>query len=494
MAGFFPHTGIAYGDYTALSMSAASGILDSICADISNSGGSVNGWSLFADHRTTYPNPYSIYVPNNGRWTNSANSSNASWTFVSNSAFFYGSAGSGYATPISFPLYNTATAPLQISPDGGTTWYSASFSSWGGFTVGSTGSLDRPYAGATTFTRDLICRMGSSIVLKCDSTSSRDFYVEIGMPASGNVGLATLFIRAYEVYTSPTSGSDRILSNYSQTEAIRVGPNIYGPGTGSDIQYVLCLYPDAFLFWASAFACPISTMYYVGNLDTTEGAAYSGDQGALWAGCSDTSYSGMLKSSGDVFTTQHRFFGNSLMNRTVDNRSAWTDMSAYHNENIRQNATYQIKARGRAYCDWQWGSSVNYDGLVELLPLDVYQAGYSSTTYYSAGSGIWIAHEFFRGKLKYLKTFSTSPVSRNLVTHPTADGTKYICLRTSHNVNGRGATTVYHVNEDNNMTVEAPSSFAQPGMVLGSYSEFNVGASAQPAYQSVMRHFAMPIL
>lgn len=489
MAGFFPHTGFAYGDYTALSMSAASGILDSICADISNSGGSVNGWSLYADYRTG--STLTAWVPNNGRWMNQTNQQQGSWTFTSGSPFVVGEASYGYGAAVAFPVYNTGTG-LLISVDS-TTWYTASYYTWAGFNGRGSASLDRPYAGASTYTLNLYMKAPASIVLKCASTSSRDFYVEIGMPASGNMGAAALIIRPWERFDTVTS-SARFLGNYGQMDAIRLGYNFYGVGTGSDTQYVMCLYPDAFVFWMSTLGSPEATVYYVGNLDTSEGAAIPADKGACWAGTTDTSYSGLLKASGPIFGTQFIFFGNSMMNRTIDEQPAWTDMDVYHVENIRRASTYQVKARGRAYCDWPWGFTVNYDGKVELLPLDVYQAGYGATTYYNSMAGCWSAREFFRGKLKYMYTFATSPASQNLVTHPGDGGIKYMCLRAGRNANGRGSTTIYHVDEDFDMSVDAPSSFAQAGIIISNYSEYSTSTAAQVAYGSIMRYFAVPIL
>lgn len=491
MAGFFPHVGISYGDYTALSMSTPKSILDDIVADISGAGGTVNGWSVYRDLRNSTGTLQGFYVHNNGRWTNTTTGNNSAWTFTSGSPFFVGGTTVGYATPLSLPVYNTGTASMQISVDG-TTWYSASYYSWAGFAGMSTGSLDRPYAGSTGNTANLLFRCPSTLVLKCASTSSRDFYIELSMPASGNSPTGLLMVRPWELYPAASGGT---AANYGCIDSLKIGTDFYGAATGSDLQYVMCLYPDAFCIWVATAGSAVATMYYAGNLDTvTEGAAISADKGAMWYGCTDNTYSGILKNSGDLPTTQFKFWGNSMMNRSVNELQAGNDMAAGHNEIVRKNATYQIKARGRAYCDWPWQSSVNYDGKVELLPLDVYNAGYSSTTYYSGDAGCYGAREQYRGTLKYLKTFSTCPASKNLVTHPAAGGVKYLCLRAGHNANGRGGTTPYRMHEDFMMSNDAPSAFSQPGIIMGPISEFYMGASAVAAYGSYLRYFAIPIL
>jgi len=486
MAGFFPHTGIAFGDYTALTTSFASGILDSIVADV---GAGVNGWTVYDDQRrnTVTGTMPTMYVANNGRWSN-GNTGAQSWRFVTNSVYFSGNASYGHSTAQQIPLYNTGTAGLQISVDA-ITWYSAGFWSGGGLTGDGAGILDRPFQGASVNTTNLYMRCPASIVLKCASTASRDFYVQIAMPASGNSGPA-LFFRTLETWNSG-SGTG---GGWGAWEGMRLGIAMYGAPTGSNTQYVMCLYPEAFFFWMGTNGTSKATSFYAGNLDTSDGAAISADKGALWSGMSDTSYSGMLKAPGSIWNTTNKWFGNSLLNRSTTNEPASAVVDAYHSTNIRKNASYSTKVRGRSYIDYPWQASVNYDGQVELLDIEIYNAGRTDDVNYDGGAGIWEAREQFRGTIRYLKTFGTNPISKHLVTHQIAGGgTKYICLRAGVTLDGRGGeATVQH--QDFMVTMDQSSHFTGPTVAIGQAGEIYLGPSPAPAYGNRIRYLAMPIL
>src|SRR5512140_191782 len=113
MAGFFPHTGIINGGYTALAPSSYTNILSDIVTDI---GAGVNGWTVFDDQRAPGGGATSIYVAHQ-RGFASGGYTSATFTFTNASATVV-----GYMMPT---FREVIVGTTQISLDQ-TNWYTIS--------------------------------------------------------------------------------------------------------------------------------------------------------------------------------------------------------------------------------------------------------------------------------------------------------------------------------------------------------------------------------
>jgi hypothetical protein len=443
MAGFFPHIGeTSVGGYTPLPTVHVTGILDSIVTDV---GAGVNGWTVHDDMRTAGASyPWVVYLWNNGRYTNSTNGINQSWTFTNGSPYSWGNASMGYnyaASISSGEASMTATVPTsswpQISVDN-VNWYRAAYTNWAYPQV--TATLDRNFAQSTTYTYNLLCRLEKYIVLKCTSTT-KTFYVVIGhMP-----GTAWLYVQPFEDWNSTT----HVGTYGGQIEVIK-GAYFDNNATvtttytaNCPVQYVMCLYPEAMFFWIKQLHLypiatpPVSDMaaaFYVGNLDTT--GIKASDPDAVWFGASDTSYTGMRTHGGVDHATAWVQWGASQCLRTR-NGSIWQAWNSYHAWAPKDNC-YTFVPRGRPYTR-NLAAPVNttIDNNYQILDVDIYQAGCNDGDTNSFGADA--CSEGRRGTVRYLKVPAFNPSGLHLSTFgPSQDGNTYMMIMCGYPFLGAG--------------------------------------------------------
>ena len=488
MAGFYPHVGtdVAGAGFTALPTTSSYSLLESIVSDINLAGGTINGWTVYdnmIDSGASYPAGF--YAFNNGRLTNATNSSITSWTFTSGSNKMvsdYRYSYNPYNT-LSYP-WDTGTLPNSasyISVDG-TNWYRAVASTWA---VMMTATLDRNYAGATTFTRDLQVRCTKYIVLRCTNTT-RTFYVMIAQISE----TAIYFVRIYESWNSTTHTG----ANFSNTEMIR--PNIWNYGylqgaasKRAQMQYVLCLYSNAMVLWTSAVDYPYPQMIYVGNLDTS--GVKSFDEDALWFGSTDTSYSGLLAGRGTLtfYGQPNVYFGSSQCIRSWAGTN-WAGCNTY-NEGIGGEVLCQVVPRGRTYINNFVSPSLSNKSRIEMCDIDVYNAGANNDNYNPAMA---LAADTRRGMIRYVKIPVTNPANMNLATTgPSQDGNQYMMLKVNKPITGAGTGIVdggaaSFMTQDSAATNVA-SSFCQVSGLDGQFADIKVTTSNI----SLFRYFLVPI-
>jgi hypothetical protein len=493
MPGFFAHTGNSHGSYTALPVVPGSGILDSIVTDIA---GGVNGWTVYDDQRTAGTGTTMVVNAfNQGMFRNSVTTVSAAWTVVSGSGIMIGSTSQGYNAAYGFG--GTSTDPVDISFDG-TNWYTCYYSAWPNDKV--TGTLDRNYAQASAFTNKLKLRCRSYIVLEC-SSSQKTFYVQIGLK-KGNIGGPMLFTRAYESWS---------LSSHTGTMPGQMEvffPYVAPVADASKVQYVLCLYPNAIFLWMDGVNTQngqyqlCASCMYIGNLDTSQFRA-APDPNALWAGWSNTSYSGIQISKTDAFNLGWQFWGNGMCLRTRGG-SPWLPVTDYHvptpNTHISPYVYYQFVPRGRTYLEFMTGGTINSAGKTLLCSADIYQGSAQSayvTQYYTNNEGP-PTYEGVRGELRYLKIPVTSPVGQHLRTWgPMQDGRTYIILRTAA-VHWMGNGATQQGGGDAAASLAIPSSFARvippsstaAGRPIGDAWSGTINGNTA----SQWRFFAMPVL
>jgi len=504
MAGFFPHIGnTSVGGYTSLPTVHVTGILDSIVTDV---GAGVNNWTVHDDQRTTgVTYPWAAYLWNNGRYTNSNSALNTVWTFQNGSPYTWGdgSVGFNYAASISSgETHMTGILPTgswpPISVDN-VTWYRAAYTIWAYPKV--TATLDRNYAGSTTSTRDLWVRFEKYVVLKCNSTTKTFYQLIAQMP-----GCSILYTQTFEDWNNTTHVG-------TQGGQIEIARGCYwdnrGPSLGDmEVQYIMCLYPEAMFFWihdiypGQTVTEPVNVMataFYAGNLDTT--GISTTDKDALWFGCSDTSYSGFRVTGGVDHLTQWVQWGASQCLRTQGG-SVWQNYNSYHLWGQRDNM-YSFVPRGRSYVKCLGSPTLTRDNNFSILDVDIYQCGFNDDQGSIYGNGMEMASEGRRGMLRYLKVPAFNPSGMHLATFgPSQDGRTYIMIMCGYpfpgNANAVDGSAGSLIAQDINCSLYAPSSFAEscgPFGAAGKYANPNCDIIATAgAGHYLYRYLMMPMI
>jgi hypothetical protein len=432
---------------------------------------------------------------NGGMFKNANSTTNVAWTATSGTSIVKGSHVNGYN--VAYGFGGTNTAPVDISFDG-TNWYTAYYSSWPNDMV--TATLDRNFAQASTATNKLKLRCKSYIVLQC-SSSQKTFYVQIGLKA-GNFGGPMLYTQPYESWslgshTGTTPGQMECLWAYPAPTA-----------DNGKVRYILCLYPEAIFLHLDGVQttfgvnqCLANSMY-VGNLDTSVFRTGS-DPNALWAGWSNTSFSGVTLSRGETYNVGWSFWGNGMCLRTRGG-SAWVPVTDYHvptpNVHISPFAYCQFIPRMRTYAEFETGATVTTSGKTLLSTIDIYQGGATGppSTYFATNNEGPCSQEGARGELRYLKVPVTNPSGQHLKTWgPMQDGKTYIIIRHAPyhwSANGNIAQVAFEVGGSNNVASSFgrahPASLAMTNKALGDIWQSSQASSCAVAY----RWLAMPVL
>jgi len=476
MAGFYPHIGSITRDFTTLPLIEGTGVLNAIVTDI---GAGVNGWTIYDDMRNQTGSMPIYYAFANGVFKQDTTTRTFAWTSTSGSSNIYGYQPYGFN-----PAYAIVMDPgrQDISFDG-TNWYTAYYSAWPNNYVSAT--LDRNFAQASTQTQYLQMRSKSYLVLKC-SSSIKDFYVQISAMNSPTL----LYTRVWESWNSAT----HVGTNGGQTEILRGYAEMIGNST---VQHraIFFFYPDACLIWwggVHGSGSWAQSMMYAGNLDTT--GIRAADTGALWAGWSDTSYSGFSQTGGNVWATMWQFWGGSQCLRTL-NGETWSDATGFHTWNKTTHTNcYQFVPRGKTYIHNIFNPGVDRASRVLFCDVDIYQGGITSD---GTTCGLFNAHEGRRGVLRYLKVPITNPMDMDYcVFGPAQDGNSYIMIRTIMNWGGiPGPNAPGWTNLDfGHSSNYSPSSFSLPPVACGVSGVGQSAGIAATANGVMFRYFLMPLL
>ena len=460
MAGFFAHISGAGVGFTCLAEATYSGVLDSIVADVSASGGA-NGWTVYDDQRVSGTGNFLVGLGNIGGYDAGPSNAYCDWNSGSSTANVANSrwnnnGGNGAGTE----LYPGKT---NISFDA-KNWYLVNTLPGlsGGSNTNWSFALSTNYSGTTFTAQPYYVKLQKYIVLKC-SHAQKDFYVLLARPDSPCDILRVQVFEAWD--NSAHSGT-----NGSNQEILR---GLDGPDTTfwsnnwdqQPCRYLLWLLPGAFAIWAGFGAGPTDRVIqydfaYAGNLDTTN--LRSNDSNALVFACSNQRLSGFGVNSNNQNYTQGLFansfgglWGGARVLRTLQG-DLWSMVSGTPSGSIRPSGwnptnQYGIWPRAATYLDRVDIAWLDRSNRFLFTELDVYQMGSSALntgSFYSEGK---------RGQMRYIRFPVGNPSGGHLMTiGPADDGNTYVMVKSFYTsnpgVNPSGSYAFNDFGQENKMS------------------------------------------
>ena len=437
MAGFYPHIGTSFGTYTALARVSASAFLDSLVGDLTgNTGGTINGWSLYDDLRSN-GSSYPLWVPvmtNGGGVLNSYNSPGVnSFYFVS------GSITATSYLPWGFDFrVNLSTVPgtgtvigsgtggattISIDPTG-TNVYQAYVSS---VTLNYvTATLDRNYAQATAGCRIFWKKLIRYVVFK-QTSGTKTFYVLVAQTHE-TVGGPQMYIQVYEGWNA-TTHQGTVGSAIEHTPFwVEMGIN-----PRASMRYVVWFIPEVFAIWTSGdpvWGSPNEKFSYVGNMDTS--GLRSGDADALVFIPADTTLTGFHNNTiATNQTARTAMAGASQCLRTLQGEP-WSMPDGISSGYYFRNQYYPFP-RGKWYAFGGGNGTVDSAARFQYTDLDLYHGDHAFYGESSMGQ-----NEGRRGALRYVKIPTSNPSGMHLGTiGPAADGATYMFIRQNNTIISR---------------------------------------------------------